>query len=833
MPRLLIATFAVALILVAAQAALAGGGPHNVLVVANAASEDSVAVANAYLAARGIPGRNLCRLNIPLEEFRWQDILKAERFETLVVAPLKAFLAQHPAPDRLHFIVLCPDLPLRVDFPQPVGPRSLPAALTLLGTNVGPNPAPNPYLNRTGAFGQLVPAGDAIGRMRLVTVLRGYQRRDALDLITRSLAADGTAPKGSFRFVPSQHTRGYEQAVAWLTAQSFEAVLGEKDKPLADVKDVMAYFSGGSYSGLTPADVATNTYRSGAVVDMLESYGVNWPNWRGFAQLRQLPVAWFVRSGATGVHGTTDEPYAGAFPSSGYSQTFFANYTSGGNLAEAFWSAIPTLQWQNAVFGDPLCAPYAVRPKVAIDKVDASSVAAAVIHGSAVAPKEAQLFIDGRFIARTDAFMTREAGVANCSFDLAAAAALVPGTHRVRVVAVDASPQAVQGWAVADLAVGPAVAAPAIALAEPKLPPAAGDSLRVTCSRRDASGAVKVELWAGAMNIGAFTADALAVDTARLGPGRHELQARSLDASGKLVALSNVLKLDLAEPLYVLDLLPDAATGTQPIFYLRYSAPLPFAEAVVRQSVHLQQGSLTVPVRTSVDGPRLVIEPAKALRGGTPCTLKVAFPQSAARSRDVVREFTPSADARLLYTMPSDVRDASTVEGLISCQDQVISPIWKTTAVVVLGPVDLYLPNRPARWSLPSCTVSAQMTIGETARPQGKDKAGAGLGLMYSDINNRCYVRIEREGVVVYQVLGGKTTRLAAWFLPGTPVGTPGKTSGVFQMELQAAGPQLAVLVDGRKLGTAEVDRKLPPGLPWVDLGAAAGISARDIKVSR
>src|SRR5262249_163492 len=33
-------------------------------------------------------------------------------------------------------------------------------------------------------------------------------------------------------------------------------------------------------------------------------------------------------------------------------------YLSGGNLAEAFYQAMPYLSWQTIVIGDPLCAPF-------------------------------------------------------------------------------------------------------------------------------------------------------------------------------------------------------------------------------------------------------------------------------------------------------------------------------------------------------------------------------------------------------------------------------------------------------------------------------------------
>jgi hypothetical protein len=97
---------------------------------------------------------------------------------------------------------------------------------------------------------------------------------------------------------------------------------------------------------------------------------------------------------------------------------------------------------------------------------------------------------------------------------------------------------------------------------------------------------------------------------------------------------------------------------------------------------------------------------------------------------------------------------------------------------------------------------------------------------MYSDINNRYFVRVERDAVAVYQVLKGATTRLASW-------PAPGKTTGALRLDVQALGPQLSVTLDGRKVGSVEVDRALPPGLPWIDLGAPGDVSVQDVKVRR
>src|SRR5207247_826800 len=56
---------AIAILLVHAAAPRlveAGGGPRNVLVVANQNSEESLEVASYYLRARGLPDANLCRI---------------------------------------------------------------------------------------------------------------------------------------------------------------------------------------------------------------------------------------------------------------------------------------------------------------------------------------------------------------------------------------------------------------------------------------------------------------------------------------------------------------------------------------------------------------------------------------------------------------------------------------------------------------------------------------------------------------------------------------------------------------------------------------------------
>ena len=75
-------------------------------------------------------------------------------------------------------------------------------------------------------------------------------------------------------------------------------------------------------------------------------------------------------------------------------------------------------------------------------------------------------------------------------------------------------------------------------------------------------------------------------------------------------------------------------------------------------------------------------------------------------------------------------------------------------------------------------------------------------------------------------MLGGKRTRLAFW-------PAPGPTTGDIPMTVECRGPQITVTVHGKRLGSAQADRGMPPGLPWVDLGAPKDVAASEVKVFR
>jgi uncharacterized protein (TIGR03790 family) len=830
----ILATIAVAsLLLLLAPAARAGGGPENVLIIANGRSPESLAVANAYRAARDVPEANVCLLDIPLDDFRSRSIVSRTVYDLKIAGPIEDFLRHHPAAGQLQFFVLCPDLPLRVESGPERKPFSLAAVLALLGSSApfGTSPA-NPYCGQQVAFEKRAGQSGRLPVIHLVTWLRGYERSDALALIQRSLKADGTAPPGTFYFVKSQHTRGYEQAADALRQRGLAVRLAESGHPVAAAPDVAAYLSGGEYSGLGWKDLASNTYRPGCLIDMLESYGALWNNWRTFGYNLQTPVAWFIRAGATGVHGTTDEPFAAAFPSSGRARLFLDNYTRGLNLAEAFWSAIPQLGWQNAVFGDPLCAPYAVRGKVTLTVTapEAPStiynLAARVEPAPSTTPAEVRFFLDGRLLDPVRPAKPPADGGAWTAEAVVDTLKIPDGWHRLRAVAVDDSPAAVQSFAAADFQTRAAGNSLLLSLAAgpTAAPLAAGDRISLTALFSGQSAPRAITLAVGPRKSADFAADKLLLDTALLGPGRHQLRAVARGPDGAVVALSNSLALDLVEPLHVVEQLPVDKTGRRPMFLLRYNDKITFSAAEVRAAIRLTQADRAVAVRCSIDGRNLIVESSAPLEADVPCRLLVAFPQAVARSTDVDRTFAVTNDPKFLYALPPDAMFTEVIEGLAQGDAKSIGAIEGRPAKVVLGPVDLFSPRRPAAWSLPAFDFSA--TLNNAAPPSASDTGGVGLGVLYSDIENYCRVRVERDTVTVVQILAGRESRLAAW-----PAAGP--TTGAIPMLLEVRGPELAVTVWGKRLGQVQLDLKLPPGLPLIDLGLPHGASATAVKVSR
>jgi uncharacterized protein (TIGR03790 family) len=546
-------TLAAASLLAAASAAYAGGGPAETVVLLNESSADSKRVAEHYAKARGIPASQICTVKCTTSlESPITDFVRD------VADPLRVFLRKNGMEDRVRFVVLTQGMPIRARTPG--GDVSTAAALSLLDSplcgadSFGMRFLPNPYRSGTASSAR---AGES--RMLLVTALLSTTADEAVALVDRSVASDGTAPAGSlFVFQDAAGNAGvrnglYDAARANLEARGFKTEHTKAGAAeVAGRKRVMGYMAGGSYSALTPDGVKSNEYLPGAICDHLQSFGAVPQNFGTDASKHtQFPVTHMVRAGITGVHGAVQEPYAHTFPA----VDLFDPYTRGYTLAETFHQSLPFLYWMNLTLGDPLCAPYAVRPKVEA-KADTSRAADGVVALTASAPGAVRIevFAGGRRVGAADG--------AEFSGEFAAAH-VAAGAGEILVEATGPGEHEPRGWATLRTSVKSAPPAPA--------DPAAAARVMAT--------AITLE---GPAEVVAGESFDLKVTPAAAGPWKGRVEVRSavppvrflskdVDASAAPIALP--LTWQKAGAVEITVTLPDDGTQATHRFRVRAAAP--------------------------------------------------------------------------------------------------------------------------------------------------------------------------------------------------------------------------------------------------------------------
>ena len=107
---------------------MAGGGPENVAVVVNSDSFASLAVANAFVAARQVPASNLVYLALgDLTDF---EIVDVATFRERILRPAFETLETRGLAAQIDYLVYSSDIPYAIRVGGDVGDRELPKELT-------------------------------------------------------------------------------------------------------------------------------------------------------------------------------------------------------------------------------------------------------------------------------------------------------------------------------------------------------------------------------------------------------------------------------------------------------------------------------------------------------------------------------------------------------------------------------------------------------------------------------------------------------------------------------------------------------------------------------
>ncbi|MFO0723542.1 MAG: TIGR03790 family protein [Myxococcota bacterium] len=365
--------------------ALAVPGPDSVAVLANSRDRASVELAERYIAARQIPHRQLCLLDLPLG-----DDVDLATYRASIEAPFFRCLDQAGITARIEAAVVMRGMPLRVLIPMSGGAASvsMTAALGLYHSTtstgapiLGQPPGvvancgspclaatwPNPF--RTGTFspGYSRSVNGVSYRPLLVTMIHGRSAEEAAKLIASATTADALGgARGTFMFMDgADPARGaldtdYVPAARGLNAAGFTDVVEVPFDGNATGHTLAAFFTGTAGIGQT---IEGNRFLPGALVDNLTSYGAVPQNFGAPADEVQVSIARWVAMGVAGVHGTVDEPLNNCFPS----RQLIVDYAEGGTLGEAYLRAMPFVYWRNLVLGDPMTAPYKTKTSILVD----------------------------------------------------------------------------------------------------------------------------------------------------------------------------------------------------------------------------------------------------------------------------------------------------------------------------------------------------------------------------------------------------------------------------------------------------------------------------------
>ncbi len=376
----------------AGAAARAADGPTRdadlaarVVILANSADADSVALARYYAEKRGIPEKNIVALKLPATE-----MISREEFDTLLYQPLQdelvrrkwldglAVAAPNPAPrrhysilgHRLSYLVVCRGVPLYVggydvpdDNPQYTARQAqlrksdaaVDSELALLPREGWPLMAfvANPLFNRERPPSLLAQQVVKVAR------LDGPTPADARALVDHALAAETSGLVGrGYIDLGGPHADGdqwLEDTARQLAALGFDTDTDHAKEPLGPAArfDAAAlYFGWYSQTVNGPFAAEDFHFAPGAVALHIFSYSAS--------TLRDARRSWaaaLVARGATATFGNVSEPF---LQFTHQPHLVLRALARGDTLGDAAAYAIPYFSWMGVLIGDPLYRPFKV-----------------------------------------------------------------------------------------------------------------------------------------------------------------------------------------------------------------------------------------------------------------------------------------------------------------------------------------------------------------------------------------------------------------------------------------------------------------------------------------
>ena len=368
--------------------------PSKVYVVANSDDPDSLAIADFYASARGIPKGNIVGLPMP----KAGKISKAEYFEK-IENPLVAELAKRGAlkavklggrepsgreiysyvSHDIDFLVLCRGVPWGINptpgSPAPNPPKSFSDAASvdseISGRFVSSKSfagfVKNPLFNNySWAMTPSITGTIPVAR------LDGVSRADVEASVRNALEAEKKGVRGRVYIDESKREKTGDKwlsaAGKILSAAGFD--VSENTEPrlfgFADRMDAPAFYFG--WYAFNPAGYfADKNFKFPAGASALHIFSFSAANMRD----RNSWTPAFTAEGASATFGNVYEPYLGG---THYPHVYVLALARGMSAGEAATAAMPFLSWQGVFVGDPMFKPFKTDLKKQMENIDAGEI---------------------------------------------------------------------------------------------------------------------------------------------------------------------------------------------------------------------------------------------------------------------------------------------------------------------------------------------------------------------------------------------------------------------------------------------------------------------------
>ncbi len=372
--------------------------PHEVLLLVNKQSQDSLKVANTFAGLRQIPRNNIVQLDIPQSTYGGSATVTPAAFSELIWEPANAIAKERGIDSQILAWVYSVDFPIRVKTDSYDRRQMSVGGMTFMRNKMpglslveegkfhsklfaGPNQRLKLNLNSMSlgmqknglGMGAKVPPEAAylqmgLGeRMPLPSMMLGYTGekgndvQTVLDTLARGVQSDFHGRRDGIYFVQNGDVRSkcreyqFYPAVNELAQRRIQATVTTNFP--AGAENVMGLLSGAEK--IDPSSI--QSFAPGAMAEHLTS-------WSAEFQKPQTKMTEWLKAGATASAGAVVEPYSN--PNKFPSARFFVHYAAGCTMLESFYQSI-ACPLQCLLLGDPLAKPYALPLSVKVLGSDA------------------------------------------------------------------------------------------------------------------------------------------------------------------------------------------------------------------------------------------------------------------------------------------------------------------------------------------------------------------------------------------------------------------------------------------------------------------------------